>query len=406
MELPPLPAHVGFVLSVLLSAGHEAVLAGGCVRDLCLGRIPYDYDVATSARPEETAALFPRVVLDGAKHGTVRVLTQGGPVEVTTYRSDGNYSDSRHPESVQFLSSLEEDLSRRDFTVNAMALSLDGALTDPFHGRDDLQKNILRCVGDAESRFREDGLRLLRAIRFSAQLGFQFEEKTAAALIACAPLAATLSAERVRDEVEKILCSSRADLAGLLVSYGLLSSRLDAAPASVPDFSSLNRLPPEPMLRWASFVMLLHKSGAVSGVPAFLTRLRLNGNTVRACADALSIVKDGVPQDDVGWRLGLSRHGVPACRCAAAMAEASGSAAVFPAREAVLASGCCYSLSCLKLRGGDLLELGFSGPSVGQAMDRLLLHVIRHPEDNRRELLLALAQTIYHESSEVSKTEG
>jgi tRNA nucleotidyltransferase (CCA-adding enzyme) len=183
------------------------------VRDLLLGRNPNDFDIATSAYPEETAALFPRVVLDGAAHGTVRVLTQGGPVEVTTYRSDGEYPDGRHPASVRFLSSLEEDLSRRDFTVNAMALSADGVLTDPFRGASDLKRKIIRCVGEAEIRFREDALRMLRAVRFSAQLGFSLEEKTAAAIAACAPLAASLSAERVRDEIEKTICSPRPELA-------------------------------------------------------------------------------------------------------------------------------------------------------------------------------------------------
>ncbi len=392
MEIPALPEHVGFVLSVLLSARHEAVLVGGCVRDLLLGRNPNDFDIATSAYPEETAALFPRVVLDGAAHGTVRVLTQGGPVEVTTYRSDGEYPDGRHPASVRFLSSLEEDLSRRDFTVNAMALSADGVLTDPFRGVSDLKRKIIRCVGEAEIRFREDALRMLRAVRFSAQLGFSIEEKTAAAIAACASLAARLSAERVRDEIEKTLCSPRPELSSEFLSRGLLISRLDDSSFSPGDFSRLRSLPNDPLLRWAGFGSLLVREGALSDLPAFFTRLRLDGKTIRACFAAVSILRGGLPANAAGWRLALSRHGIPACRFAAAMAAARGDDSVFETLSSVLESGACFSQSGLAVRGGDLLPLGFSGPAVGEAMNRLLLHVIRHPEDNEREKLLALVR--------------
>ena len=176
-----IPENVQAVLKTLESAGHEAWCVGGCVRDALLGRSPGDWDVAASAQPEETLAAFgPRGLPTGLKHGTVTVKTPEGPVEVTTYRIDGVYRDHRRPESVAFTRSLDEDLARRDFTINAMARNLRGELRDPFGGREDLRRGILRCVGDPDRRFQEDALRILRGLRFAAALGLEIEPGTAA----------------------------------------------------------------------------------------------------------------------------------------------------------------------------------------------------------------------------------
>ena len=180
-------------------------MAGGCVRDTLMGRRPNDWDVATSAAPEAVQSLFRRTVPTGLRHGTVTVLYGGGRCEVTTYRVEGAYSDHRRPDSVRFTPSLSDDLSRRDFTINAMAMDASGNVTDPFGGREDISRRIVRCVGEPRERFEEDALRMLRAVRFAAKLGFEIEAGTRCAIRRCAPLAASLSAERVAGELSGVL---------------------------------------------------------------------------------------------------------------------------------------------------------------------------------------------------------
>ena len=199
------------VLERLNVAGHRAVLVGGCVRDRLMGRTPHDYDAATSARPEQIreACAPMRVVETGVRHGTVTVLSGGLPVEVTTFRREGRYTDHRRPDRVEFTVDLGEDLARRDFTINAMAWEPSG-LTDPFGGRADLAAGVIRCVGEPERRFGEDALRLLRALRFAAQLDFRLEEGTAAGVRACAPQLACVSRERVAEELKRLVCGPAA----------------------------------------------------------------------------------------------------------------------------------------------------------------------------------------------------
>ncbi len=201
-----IPENVQAVLKTLEAAGHEAWCVGGCVRDALMGRSPEDWDVTSSARPEETLALFGhRGLPTGLKHGTVTVKTEEGPVEVTTYRIDGTYRDHRRPETVAFSRSLDEDLARRDFTVNAMARNLRGELRDPFGGREDLRRGILRCVGEPDRRFQEDALRILRGLRFAATLGLGIEPGTAAAVRRNRDGLRNIAAERIQAEFFKLL---------------------------------------------------------------------------------------------------------------------------------------------------------------------------------------------------------
>ena len=206
-----IPENVQAVLKTLESAGHEAWCVGGCVRDALLGRSPGDWDVTTSAQPEETLGVFgPQGLPTGLRHGTVTVKTPEGPVEVTTYRVDGAYRDHRRPESVAFTRSLDEDLARRDFTANAMARNLRGELRDPFGGREDLRRGILRCVGDPDRRFQEDALRILRGLRFAAALGLEIEPGTASAIRRNREGLADIAAERIQTEFFKLLPGKRA----------------------------------------------------------------------------------------------------------------------------------------------------------------------------------------------------
>ena len=218
----PIPSYVARVLTELEARGFQAFCVGGCVRDCLLGRVPEDWDVTTSALPEQTMALFgQQAVPTGLRHGTVTVVSGGKGVEVTTFRVDGAYGDNRHPDSVTFTRSLPEDLARRDFTVNAMAMDLRGRIQDPWGGQADLERRCLRCVGEPERRFREDALRMLRAVRFAAQLGFSIEKGTLDAIRRSARRAEKLSGERIKAELEKILLSPRPELAGELLRLGL-----------------------------------------------------------------------------------------------------------------------------------------------------------------------------------------
>ena len=201
-----LPDSVRYCLDALEDAGFAAWCVGGCVRDHCLGLIPSDYDICTAALPEQTEAVFShcRLVLAGKKHGTVGVVTRDGVVEITTFRTEGAYLDNRHPEWVEFVPDVEADLARRDFTVNAMAFSPRRGFADPFGGREDLEKGILRCVGEPQQRFREDSLRILRGLRFAARFRLQIQEETLAAMYSCAYLMDNLARERVFEELCKL----------------------------------------------------------------------------------------------------------------------------------------------------------------------------------------------------------
>ena len=202
-----IPDKAKDVIGTIMAAGFEAYVVGGCVRDSVLGRTPEDWDITTSARPEQVKALFPHTVDTGLQHGTVTVMMGREGFEVTTYRIDGKYEDCRHPENVTFTPSLREDLQRRDLTINAMAYNEEQGLVDIFGGMEDISEGIVRCVGDPRERFREDALRILRAIRFSAQLGYVIEEGTRKAAAELAPLLSKISAERIQTELVKLLVS-------------------------------------------------------------------------------------------------------------------------------------------------------------------------------------------------------
>ncbi len=374
MKAPP--KYVLNILCALDSAGHRAVLAGGCVRDSLLGRRPSDWDIASSASPEEVLALFPRCVPTGIKHGTVTVLSGGGSVEVTTFRAEGGYSDHRRPDSVSFGCPLEADLARRDLTVNAMAMDAAGEITDPFGGRDDLRRRLLRCVGEPERRFDEDALRMLRTVRFSAQLGFEIEPRTLEAIRALAHLASGLSAERVRDELLKTLRSPAPGLVWQLVDLGLLDACLAPGDASAPR-EALDVLPI--YARLAHFCRDLELGGYIMSTDRFLAALRFDGETLRRTASAVEVLKSGSRD----WKRLLRGHGEAAVLAAHPKNRAL---------RAVLRSGECWELSSLAIGGRELAALGYSGPELGRELRRLLDHVIDCPADNRADILCKLTE--------------
>lgn len=369
-----LPKGVISVLRTLESCGGEAWLVGGCVRDRLLGRPVHDWDICTSLHPEAVMAAFSHTVPTGLRHGTVTVLWDDIPYEVTTYRTDGVYRDHRRPEQVTFASALWEDLSRRDFTVNAMAMGLDGSLVDLFCGREDLHRRVIRCVGVPERRFTEDALRILRAVRFSAQLGFSIAPETAQAMEQCSACCAALSAERIRDEVEKILCSGQPERLQELLSLGVLE-RFGCADAG--GLEAVGTLPPDRKLRWAALLR------AAPGLD--LRALRLDHQTVRLCEGALACFP--VPEDRIALKRLAAEHGRDCLRCAAMLCGRTETV------EAVLQSGECIDLKELAVSGRDFPSL--HGPALGAHLRALQVHVWACPEDNTRESLLAYTEKTY-----------
>ncbi|MDR0838875.1 MAG: tRNA nucleotidyltransferase [Oscillospiraceae bacterium] len=335
-----LPDEVKTIISALASRGFDAYAVGGCVRDSLLGVTPKDWDLATSATPEEVLACFDgyRVLETGLRHGTVAVLMSGVPYEITTFRVDGDYSDNRRPDSVEFVRDIGSDLSRRDFTVNAMAYSSE--LIDPFGGVRDLEERVIRCVGDPDARFREDALRILRALRFSSELGFEIERRTLDALLETAESLRNVAAERVSAELSRLLLGKNA-LYALTVGRAALAE----IPVAVSDASAeaIAAAPRDLTTRLALLFLELGADGAADA----LRRLRYSRAVIR---DVKTRVKNNDP---------------------------------YGARPA---------LRDLTVTGADMLALGYSGRRVGEALDSLLQHVASGELPNTREALLAEAR--------------
>lgn len=387
------PKYVRNVLFAIQSRGHMVCLVGGCVRDMILGVQPNDWDVCTSALPEQVLEIFPDSVTNGMKHGTVGVKQGSRIVEVTTFRSEGEYTDHRHPGAISFVGSLTTDLSRRDFTMNAIAIPPDGIVTDPFGGLDDIKNKLVRCVGDPEQRFEEDALRMLRALRFSAKLGFEIESKTLTAIEKKAHLAAELAPERITQELEKLLLTKRPGSVFSLLTMGLLDTYLVKRPENEGPFKSLANLSPKASDRWCGLCLVLRHQGCIEWVEGFLRALHLDSRTINACSEAAQILENPLPEDSIGWKKHLRRWGVDPVSRAVACYDAFSGECRSKELKAVLKSGECFSMQNLAVSGEDLMKQGLKGKDIGEMLNFLLDYVIEHPQNNRRELLLLFASS-------------
>lgn len=384
------PKYVITVLRRLESHGYSAYLVGGCVRDIIMCRRPNDWDICTSALPEQVMEVFENSRPTGIKHGTVTVIEHGSLVEVTTFRCDGEYLDHRRPDNVRFISDLRSDLERRDFTMNAIAIPLSGLVFDPFGGAQDIEKRLIRCVGEAEKRFSEDALRMLRAMRFSAVLGFDIEQSTMDAIRSCSELSVSLAAERIRTELEKTLLSGSPELISDIISAGLLCGIIGDT-RSAPVLSAIGRLPKNRAQRWAGLCALLKKHGTIDSVEDFLLALRLDSATVHNASKGCRLVENGAPDSKLSWKRLLSRSGVESGKCAAAAADVLYGSGHLRQLTSVISGGDCFCLKRLEISGDDLLELGYSGKELGDSLYALLDYVIEHPECNSRSSLVARA---------------
>ena len=382
-----LPPPVARAFSLLEEAGQEAYLVGGCVRDMLRGTQPHDFDMATSALPEEMLSIFReyRTIKTGIRHGTVTVLIEGMPLEITTYRVDGTYADHRRPDAVRFTSSLHEDLARRDFTVNAMAYHPDCGLVDPFGGQEDLRRGIIRAVGDPMKRFSEDALRILRALRFSARFGFQIEQETHEAVFALAGTLTLIAPERIREELLGILVADSATrvmreyaaVLAVIAPKGRLSEAADRLPAK------------DHVLRLADFFLF-----AGDGAKDALSALRFDNKTVLAVSAVISLYDTEIRADrECICRL-LRKVGMDALRGGFALRHAHGidDGAAFAMAEELFAEGFPYTLAMLALGGGDLAALGVPrGPRIGAILEEIYTAVIRGEVENKKESLLTYA---------------
>ena len=433
-----IPREVCAVLQTLERAGHEAYIVGGCVRDILMGKPPHDWDVTTSALPEETMALFDHFAIPtGLRHGTVTVRSGETACEVTTFRTDGDYPDHRHPAAVTFTRSLREDLQRRDLTVNAMAMDVHGTLHDPFGGQADIRRRVLRCVGEPERRFQEDALRILRTLRFSATLGFAIEADTHRSLRERRDDLRYVAAERVREELTKLLCGADV-LRVLLEDPQVLGVVL---PEILPcvGFDQHNRhhcydvwghtahavaaAPSDPVLRWA---MLLHDLGKPScftldeqGVGHFhghhrpsaemaetvCRRLRFDRAAAQQICMLVRYHDRPIPLTERAIRRAMNQLGVEGLRqlCAVKRADNLAQHPDYRGRQREINEGeaildellrkdACFSLKQLAVNGWDMAALGLEGPAIGQMLQTLLEAVMDGAADNDRDTLLALAK--------------
>lgn len=393
-----IPAPVREIFDVFSSAGAVAYAVGGAVRDSLLGREVHDWDVASPLRPEVTAELFAsrgfKVIPTGIRHGTVTVLSHGMPVEVTAFRIDGSYSDSRHPDRVEFTDRVEEDLARRDFTVNAMAYSPVRGLCDPWNGQADLKAGVIRCVGDPSTRFAEDALRILRAFRFAAQLGFTIDDATRKAAAASERLS-SISVERIAAETEKILLSTRpAAYLSEAAECNVTAQIFPGVSLEDGDFPPLDLLPPDAPLRMGALLRRVGLRNAKTADEA-LKHLKLSNAFYRRAYAAATVPLPAPEERAV--RLFLRETGNADAAIAAAAARGEPDARQVAELSAKISSeGGPVTMRTLAVNGKKLRDAGFpEGKPMGLLLSALLEAVTADPTLNNEQTLLALAADIY-----------
>ena len=439
-----LPKTIEKCLQALENAGYAAYVVGGCVRDACLGLTPQDYDMCTSATPEQTEAVFAgkRLVLAGKKHGTIGVVTDTGVVEITTFRTEGSYQDNRHPDWVQFVPDVESDLARRDFTVNAMAYSPTRGYADPFGGREDLKKGILRAVGDPEKRFREDSLRILRGVRFAVRFGLKVDPATEKAMFSQAHLMDNLARERVFEELCKLLPLVSAEdlkrfapiLAAVIPELKPMIGFDQRSPHHGYDLYThtahvVAGVPGDLPLRWAA---LLHDIGKVptftvdeSGRGHFFNHAPKGAEMAEeilrrlkapnALREQVVLLIDKhmmwlVPEKKQ-LRRQMGQLGSETVYQILSLQQADNSSKgtakseendkyiqILDVLEEIRSEDGCLSLKDLTVNGHDLIKIGFTGRSIGVMLNWLLDQVIEETLPNERSVLLAWAEKVWREA--------
>ena len=417
-----MPYEAEWIIDNIRSHGYEAFIVGGCVRDAVLGRIPGDWDITTSAKPEQVKEIFGKTVDTGLKHGTVTIIKHGKGYEVTTYRIDGEYLDGRHPETVEFTPDLREDLKRRDFTINAMAYSHETGIVDEFEGMEDLKRRVIRCVGCAGDRFTEDALRILRAVRFAAQLDFVIEDETYKAIVKIAPNLTHVSKERIQVELTKLLLSDHPEKIWMVDETGIADYVTSGFPevferelerenshnagenetpgtcgclvagasreALKECWTGLAALPADKSHRWAGFLRHMTPEQAVK----ILRGLKLDNDTIGNVRSMVMAFQAPLAVDKVQIRKLLSRVTEYQFLGAMQLKKLDGDETVpelLRLFEEIREAGDCVSLKQLAVNGGDLLQQGLEkGKQIGDGLMYLLNIVLEEPELNEKDILL------------------
>lgn len=366
-----IPHYVSTILHTLKQSGFESFVVGGCVRDVLMEKTPADWDICTAAKPEQIKAVFSgyKTIDIGIKHGTVAVLTSGGPLEITTYRIDGTYLDNRHPEKVEFTSNLTEDLARRDFTMNAMAYHPEDGLRDPFAGQRAIADGLIQCVGEPARRFEEDSLRILRGLRFAAVLGFQIEKESAAAMRKCANFIKNVSVERVNVELSKLIMGDSAD--------EILQDFEEVIKTAAPGFK-LTPVNDVPRLLPIRLALLFPEDTETT-----LRWLKYDNYTIKTAAILSDLFKEAQPEGNPAIKKLLCSRGEEVTKM---YFKTLGR---LPELEEILQSGQCYNIRQLAVSGADLLTAGMPpGKKIGEILEHLLQLVMENKIENEKEHLL------------------
>ena len=427
-----MPKGAEFIIRSLENAGFEAYIVGGCVRDGILGRDPEDWDITTIAKPDEIKRIFSHTVDTGIEHGTVTVLVPPEEVErgirsfeVTTYRIDGEYTDHRHPNAVSFTGSLEEDLARRDFTINAMAYHMERGIIDPFHGQEDLEKKIVRAVGKAKDRFAEDALRMMRGIRFSAQLDFSLDEEAYLGIESLKESLENVSKERIAVELWKLLASAHPDKVEMFFSTGL-------APSITEDFPKIQESGIPKLLPFAPVEKIVRFGLFLRNVPdlarKILRDLKLDRESIEGGSHFAALFSEEEVESPYALRKRIARYGLKMVRDFYEMrlallqqdeeelysplesdlleAKRRTGEIIITKKQAesivkerllwitkVESEKNCVSLSELMLSGKDLISLGVSpGKRMGEILQLAFDRVLQEPKENEKEKLISYLQ--------------
>ncbi len=421
-----IPNDVRFILETLKNNGHEAYIVGGCVRDSILNNIPKDWDITTKARPEEVIKLFDKVILTGVKHGTVTVLINSEGYEVTTYRMDGKYEDSRHPKQVNFVSNLKEDLARRDFTINAMAYNKEDGLIDYFEGVSDLKKKVIKTVGNSEKRFSEDALRMLRAIRFSSQLDFSISNETLNSIKNLRYNIKNISKERIREEFNKILLSSTKGI-DILIETGLIEHIFPEI-IKFCDFKvdniyyndnlyahtvrAIEEIESALHLKLTMFFYNLIKINnedieyTILQVKEFLKEFQYDNNTVNKVTTLILYMNNDLNTKlEIKQILNLINLDLFEDLLKVKEAEILSQNPLYKEErlshllsirenlKEILLNKECFNLKDLSINGKDLINLGLEkGKNIGEMLNELLELVMNNPDLNDKEILIDIVK--------------
>ena len=385
-----IPQNIKKIISVLENAGYEAYIVGGAVRDYLLGKKPEDFDITTSCPPEKIITLFDKTIPTGIKHGTVTVVAEDTLCEVTTYRIDGEYHTNRAPESVTFTGNLPDDLSRRDFTINAMAYNEKDGLVDLFSGHIDLNTGIIKTVGEAEKRFCEDALRILRAVRFACQLGFRIENKTRCAAIKLSERLDSISGERIFTELSKALLSDNlSELEYFINNGGLKSIGINSATA----LNSINMLPKTLYLRFFAFLMLND-----ADFKKTVQRLKFSNNLCEQIEKLyrLSTFGNSFNRVTLKQMLNVAKYDIVLSYLTFTHSIRSiDTTNDINLLKDVIQKNEPYCISMLDISGDDIAQLGFNGKEIGKVLSFLLNECIVSPTLNRKKILIKLIESKY-----------